>query len=184
MKVCVFCGSSLGKNPNFAKAAEELGKALAKRGDVLVYGGSRKGLMGVVSDACFSSGGEVIAVQPRFFLEQGAVTDSITSLIPTDTMSERKQKMMDLSDCFLALPGGIGTLDEISEVATEIGLGQVKGKLILLNVDHFYDSLVALLSSYKEAGFLKKDWVGWPIVCENVAEVERALDSLKEQEHA
>ncbi len=161
-----------------------MGKALAKRGDSLVYGGSRKGLMGVVSDSCFENGGEVIAIEPRFFLEAGAVTDSITTLIPTDTMSERKQKMIDISDCFLALPGGIGTLDEVSEVMTDLGLGQAKGKIILFNVNHFYDSLVDLLHSYLSHGFLKDDWQGWPIVCEGIEKVEKALDEIKGATHA
>ena len=94
MKVCVFCGSSLGGDPSFSSSAGALGKLLAERGDSLVYGGSKKGLMGVVSDTCFRNGGEVIGIEPRFFLKAGAVTDSITTLIPTDTMSERKQKMI------------------------------------------------------------------------------------------
>lgn len=184
MKVCVFCGSSFGGDPSFSKAAESLGKALAKRGDSLVYGGSRRGLMGVVSDSCFQNGGEVIAVQPRFFLEAGAVTDSVTTLIPTNTMSERKQKMIDISDCFIALPGGIGTLDEVSEVMTDLGLGQIKGKIILFNVNHFYDSLVELLRSYLSHGFLKDNWQGWPIVCSSIEEVEKALDEIKGATHA
>ncbi len=184
MKVCVFCGSSLGGDPSFGKAAEALGKALAKRGDSLVYGGSRKGLMGLVSDACFQNGGEVIGVEPRFFLEAGAVTDSITTLIPTETMSERKQKMIDMSDCFLALPGGIGTLDEISDVMTDLGLGQKQGEIILFNVNHFYDSLLELLHSYLSHGFLKENWKGWPIVCSSIEEVEKALDEIKGATHA
>lgn len=140
--------------------------------------------MGVLSDACFRNGGEVIGVEPRFFLEAGAVTDSITALIPTDTMSERKQKMIDISDCFLALPGGIGTLDEASEVMTDLGLGQAKGKIILFNVNHFYDALMELLRSYLRQGFLKDAWQGWPIVCSSIEEVEEALDEIKGATHA
>ncbi len=178
MKVCVFCGSSLGNNPRFASIAEELGALLAKRGDTLVYGGSRKGLMGKVSDACFSNGGKVIAIEPKFFLEQGAVTDSITELIPTETMSERKQKMIDISDCFIALPGGIGTLDEISEVMTDLGLGQAKGKLILIDVDGFYGPIVELLNGYISSGFIHEGWAGYPIVCKTLGEVETALKKI------
>ena len=184
MKVCVFCGSNLGSDPCFSKAAKELGELLAKRGDTLVYGGSRRGLMGVLSDACFQAGGEVIAIQPRFFLEQGAVTDSVTTLIPTDTMSERKQKMIDLADCFIALPGGIGTLDEVSEVMTDLGLGQTKGSIILFNVNGFYDSLYDLLRSYLDHGFLKHDWKGWPFLCPQIDDVCNALDDIQGEAHA
>lgn len=178
MKVCVFCGSSLGNNPRFASFSEDLGKLLANKGHTLVYGGSRKGLMGKVSDACFASGGKVIAIEPRFFLEQGAVTDSVTELIPTDTMSERKQKMIDISDCFIALPGGIGTLDEISEVMTDLGLGQAKGKLILINIDGFYNPIIELLNGYIASGFIHEGWAGYPLVCDSLEEVAMALEEI------
>lgn len=178
MKVCVFCGSSLGNNPRFASFSEDLGKLLANKGHTLVYGGSRKGLMGKVSDACFASGGKVIAIEPRFFLEQGAVTDSITELIPTDTMSERKQKMIDISDCFIALPGGIGTLDEISEVMTDLGLGQAKGKLILINIDGFYNPIIELLNGYIASGFIHEGWAGYPLVRDSLEEVATALEEI------
>lgn len=134
--------------------------------------------MGKVSDACFSNGGKVIAIEPKFFLEQGAVTDSITELIPTETMSERKQKMIDISDCFIALPGGIGTLDEISEVMTDLGLGQAKGKLILIDVDGFYGPIVELLNGYISSGFIHEGWAGYPIVCKALGEVETALKEI------
>ncbi len=184
MKVCVFCGSSLGDDPSFSKAAKELGEFLAKRGDTLVYGGSRKGLMGVLSDAAFQAGGEVIAVEPRFFLDSGAVTDSITALIMTETMSERKQKMIDLADCFIALPGGIGTLDEISEAMTDIGLGQAKGGVILFSVNGFYDPVCDLLASFREHGFIKPDWTGAPYACSDLAGVESALNEIEGKRHA
>ena len=184
MKVCVFCGSSLGDDPSFSKAAKELGELLAKRGDTLVYGGSRRGLMGVLSDAAFGAGGEVIAVQPRFFLEAGAVTDSITTLIPTETMSERKQKMIDLADCFIALPGGIGTLDEISEVMTDIGLGQARGGIVLFNVNGFYGPVCDLLASFRNHDFIKPDWAGAPYVCSDLAGVESALNQIEGKKHA
>lgn len=184
MKVCVFCGSSLGSNPRFASFAEDLGALLAKDGHTLVYGGSRKGLMGKVSDACYSSGGKVIAIEPKFFLEQGAVTDSITELIPTETMSERKQKMIDISDCFIALPGGIGTLDEISEVMTDIGLGQARGKLILIDIDGFYAPIVELLSGYIASGFIHEGWSGYPLICRSLEEVRAALSEIGGKDNA
>lgn len=184
MRICVFCGSSLGKDPAYEKQAGDLGRLFAKLGIGLVYGGSEKGLMGKVSGACFDEGGEVIAIEPSFFLDLGATTEKITRLIPTSTMSERKQKMMELSDSFLALPGGIGTLDEISDVATCIGLGQTKGKLILFNVNHFYDPFLKLIQGYADEGFLAPEWKGYPIVCETLEEVEKALVTLKEETHA
>lgn len=179
MKVCVFCGSNYGKDPAFQKDAEGLGKLLAKKGLSLIYGGSNRGLMGSVSASCFKSGGEVIAVEPTFFLSWGATTDCVTQTIPTVTMNERKQKMMEISDIFLALPGGIGTLDEISDVMTDIGLGQVKGKLILFNINHFYEPVLELLKTYYDQGFLKEDWSGYPIVCDSLEEVEKALDEFE-----
>ncbi len=179
MKICVFCGSNLGGDPSFSKAAKELGELIARRGDTLIYGGSRKGLMGVLSDACFQHGGEVIAVEPRFFINAGAVTDSITTLIETDTMSERKQRMIELADAYVALPGGIGTLDEISDVLTDIGLGQARGKLILFNVNGFYRPLDEILRSYVKHGFLTAEWAGWPYICSGIDDVEHALDFIK-----
>ena len=184
MRICVFCGSSLGKDPAFQEQAENLGRLFAELGIGLVYGGSDRGLMGKVSGACFEEGGEVLAIEPSFFLKWGATTEKITRLIPTSTMSERKQKMMELSDSFLALPGGIGTLDEISDVATCLGLGQAKGKLILFNLNHFYDPFLILLKQYEEQGFLSPDWKGRPIVCNTFAEIKEALEGLREEIHA
>ena len=150
----------------------------------MVYGGSAKGLMGKLSEAAYKSGGEVIAVEPRFFLEQGATTEFVSSLIETETMSERKQTMIDISDCFIALPGGIGTLDEISEVLTDIGLGKAKGKLILFNVNHFYDSLIALLAQYRGASFIKEGWRGEPVTCSSIEEIEKALEQMEGEKDA
>ncbi len=179
MKVCVFCGSNYGNDPAFRENAEGLGELLAKKGHSLVYGGSDRGLMGTVSTSCFKSGGEVIAVEPTFFLGWGATTDCVTQTIPTVTMNERKQKMMEISDVFLALPGGIGTLDEISDVMTDIGLGQVEGKLILFNINHFYEPILELLKIYNDQGFLKEDWSGYPLVADSLKEVEEALDEFE-----
>ena len=179
MKVCVFCGSHSGNNPKFGEAAFSLGEWIAENGHSLVYGGSDRGLMGDVSRGCHSKGGEVIGIEPRFFLEQGFTSPSVTTLIPTEDMGERKKKMVELSDAYIALPGGIGTLDEISEVSALLGLERTKGSLVLYNIDHFYEPLMALLHQYDEAGFLPKGWKGWPVLASSLEEI---VDILKKQE--
>ena len=154
MNITVYCGSNFGDNPHFEEAAHDLGAWIARAGHTLVYGGSSVGLMGAVSRAAIEGGAPVIGVEPEFFIEAGVAQHDLTELIVVETMGERKSKMIELGDAFVALPGGVGTLEEISEIMSRIRLGLVPDRCFLLNVDGFYDPLSALLSSMVDEGFL------------------------------
>lgn len=154
MNVTVYCGSNPGKNPHFAKAAEELGEWLAAEGHALVYGGSSVGLMGIVSRAVLDAGNPVYGVEPRFFIDAGVAQHDLTRLYVVETMGERKAKMIELGEVFVALPGGVGTLEEISEIMSRIRLGLGPAECFLLNVDGFYDPLKALVRAFLAEGFV------------------------------
>ena len=153
-RICIYSGSSSGASPKYAEVAAALGAACARRGLGIVYGGGSAGLMGVVADAALKEGGEVIGVIPRAMIDQERAHLGITELVPVETMHERKHKMAQLADCFVALPGGIGTLEEITEVFTWLQLGLHLKPVGLLNAHGFYDSLLQLLNHMKEEGFL------------------------------
>ena len=122
MNITVYCGSNFGDNPHFEEAAHDLGAWIARAGHTLVYGGSSVGLMGAVSRAAIEGGAPVIGVEPEFFIEAGVAQHDLTELIVVETMGERKSKMIELGDAFVALPGGVGTLEEISEIFTRVRL--------------------------------------------------------------
>lgn len=143
--VCVFCGSRMGGHERFRLLAEQVGKGLAKRGATLVYGGGALGLMGVVSNAATAAGGEVTGIIPTFLRKQEVQNMNLTRTIVTQGMMERKQAMIDLSDGFLILPGGLGTLDELFEVLTWRQLGQIDKPIVLLGQDGFWEPLLTLI---------------------------------------
>ncbi len=153
--VCVFCGSSSGDNPRFGDAARDTGRAIARRGWTLVYGGGRVGLMGVLANAALEAGGEVVGVIPRFLYEWEVGHDGLTRLEIVETLTERKQRMGELSGAFLSLPGGIGTLDELFEAWSWAQLGLQPKRSALLNVAGYYDGLVAFLDRATASGFMK-----------------------------
>ncbi|SMD34100.1 hypothetical protein SAMN04488029_1838 [Reichenbachiella faecimaris] len=153
--ICVYCGSSLGKDVIYAEAAIDLGKALADREIRLVYGGARIGIMGAVAQACLSNGGSVTGIIPEF-LDQVEITNTdVTELIQTKNMHERKTAMVENSDGFIALPGGFGTLEELAEILTWAQLGLVKKPIGILNINGFYDQLLALFNHMHQEGFVK-----------------------------
>jgi len=153
--VCVFCGSSTPDDPAYADAARALGTELAERGIDVVYGGGRVGLMGVLADAALGAGGRVIGVIPVGLFSREVGHTGLTELYEVATMHERKQLMYDLADAFIALPGGLGTLDELAEVITWAQLGLHRKPVALLDVDAFWDSLVAQLDRMVDVGLLK-----------------------------
>jgi len=155
-RVCVFCGSSSGARPEYAAAAAQLGRALAERGVGVVYGGASIGTMGVVADAALAAGGEVIGVIPRSLQEHEIAHPGLTELHVVDGMHERKAKMTWLSDAFVALPGGFGTLDELFEALTWSQLGYHDNPVGLWNVQGYWTPLLALLDAMVEQGFLKE----------------------------
>lgn len=154
-RVCVYCGSRPGLRPSYARAARRLGERLAAEGLGLVTGGGAVGLMGVVADAVLSAGGAATGVIPGALAEREVGHAALTELRVVDTMHERKAAMAGLADAFVALPGGIGTLEEIAEVLTWTGLGFHAKPCALLNVDGYYGPLVAWLDHATAEGFLR-----------------------------
>ncbi len=152
--VGVFCGSSPGHDPRHLVLAREVGAALAHRGLGLVYGGGQVGLMGAVADACLDDGGTVVGVIPKALFAHEVVHPGVQELVEVATMHERKSLMYDRSNGFLAIPGGLGTLDELCEVATWAQLGLHAKALVLVDVDGFWDPFVQMLDRMVESGFL------------------------------
>jgi hypothetical protein len=154
-RVCVFCASSPGASPAFGALAERLGRVLAGNGLALVYGGASVGLMGRLADAALAGGGEVIGVIPRALVDMEVAHGGLADLRVVDTMHERKALMADLADAFIALPGGIGTLDELTEVLTWAQLGLHVKPTGLLNLDGYFDALLAFLDGAVRARFVQ-----------------------------
>ena len=153
--VCVFCGSSAPADPRYRDAARALGALIARRNVTLVYGGGGVGLMGELADAALAQGGRVIGVIPASLFAREVSHTGLTELREVTSMHERKQLMYDLSDAFVALPGGLGTLEELAEVATWSQLGLHSKPVVLLNAGGFWDPLVAQLDLMTRTGLLK-----------------------------
>ena len=154
-RVTAFCGSSNGTDDVYRSKAILLGKALAIQQIELVYGGAKVGLMGAVADGVLNEGGKVIGVLPHFLSTKEIAHEGLTELILVDSMHERKTKMNELCDGVIALPGGFGTLEELSEMLTWAQLGLHKKPIALFNVDGFYDHLIAMIQTMVDKGFLK-----------------------------
>jgi uncharacterized protein (TIGR00730 family) len=154
-RLCVFCGSSSGRDPAYSVLAAQLGRALAQRRIGLVYGGGRVGLMGVLADAALAAGGEVIGVIPKTLLDREVGHRGLTQLRVVDSMHSRKALMAELADGFVALPGGIGTLEELFEVWTWAQLGMHRKPCGLLDAGGFFTPLVSFLDHVVATGFLR-----------------------------
>src|SRR5687767_7337777 len=174
-RLCVFCGSSVGNQPAYAEAAQTMGALLAKRGIGLVYGGGNVGLMGVVADAVMAQGGEVIGVIPQALADREIAHAGITELHVVDSMHTRKAMMAELSDGFVAMPGGVGTFEEFFEVVTWTQLGLHRKPCGLLNVSAFYTPLAAFIDQAVSEGFIKPVHRAAIVVD---SDPERLLDSL------
>ena len=145
MNITVYLGALEGNDPALKKAVEELGTWIGTSGNALVYGGSKTGLMGAVADSVLRAGGKVTGVEPQFFIDSEFQHDGLTELIVTKDMAERKTKMIELGDAFIAFPGGTGTLEEIAEIMSKVSLKQLDAPCILYNLNGYYDSLKELL---------------------------------------
>ena len=145
MNITVYLGANEGNDPTLKTAVRELGAWIGGSGHALVYGGSKCGLMGELAESVLQSGGEVTGVEPQFFIDEGLEYDAITRLIVTKNMSERKAKMIELGDAFIAFPGGTGTLEEIAEVMSKVALRHLDAPCILYNLNGYYNDLRALL---------------------------------------
>jgi uncharacterized protein (TIGR00730 family) len=160
--VCVFCGSARGARPEFADFARRLGGALATRGATLVYGGASIGLMGVVADAAMERGGKVIGVLPESLRQRELAHPLLSELRITPDLASRKLEMLAISDAFIVLPGGIGTLDELFEIWTLMQLGARRRPMVLINQLGYYDDLLAFLQRSVSEGFFQStanDWL-------------------------
>ena len=171
--VCVYCGSSRGVAPAYAEAARRVGELLAKEGIELVYGGGSVGLMGIVANAALAAGGRVVGAIPRRMFKAEVAHPGLTELIEVTSMHERKMVMFERSDAFLALPGGLGTLEELTETATWSQIGLHSKPMATLDVDGFWTPFHAMLQGFVDRGFLKRS----PIL--DLATVEEILPALR-----
>ena len=170
-RVCVFCGSSLGADPVYAAAAVSLGRLLAAEELTLVYGGARVGLMGAVADAVLGAGGQAIGVLPDFLKRKEVEHTGLTELVIVSSMHERKARMAELADAFIALPGGMGTLEEFCEIVTWAQLGLHEKPCGLLNVHGYYDPLLEYVARMADEGFMREKHKGLVLSAESPAEL-------------
>jgi uncharacterized protein (TIGR00730 family) len=177
LSIAVYCGSRFGNRPAYARAAHVLGRLLAERGACIVYGGGRVGLMGTVADAALAAGGRVVGVIPQALMDREVGHAGLTELQVVQTMHERKQLMAERADAFVALPGGIGTLEEIYEVWSWQQLGYHDKPVALLNVDGYYDPLLEFMRVSHEHGFVSAPQYHALLVDDDVA---RLLDRIDE----
>jgi uncharacterized protein (TIGR00730 family) len=156
-KICVYCGSGPGTDPAYVEAARAFGAILAKNGIGLIYGGGAIGLMGELSRSVLDHGGQATGIIPEFLMSREHALDSPDGLIVTRDMHERKRKMFELADAFVALPGGVGTLEEIVEQMTWVQLGRHRKPVLLANIKGFWEPLCALLDHMKRLDFIRGD---------------------------
>ena len=175
-RVAVYCGSAPGSSPVFAETARTTAEAMVARGVDLVYGGGRLGLMGIVADGVLDLGGRVYGAIPAALVDLEVAHEGLTELHRVDTMHERKAKMTDLADAFLALPGGIGTLDELFEAWSWNALGYHAKPFCLLNVEGFWDGLIDFIDHATKSGFLSQQRRSQLLVAQTPAEALELLD--------
>ena len=174
--VAVYCGSRLGNSDVYEQAARELGLALAENGLGLVYGGASIGLMGAVADEVIQGGAQAVGVIPTFMLKHEIAHEQLTRLHLTDTMHTRKTVMAEYADAFITLPGGLGTLEEIMEIATWRQLYQHEKPMIILNINGFYDRMIEHLKYTADQGFMKQEDLERLVICNTIGD---AIDLLK-----
>ena len=152
MNITVYLGALSGNDPVLKDAVKELGTWIGENNHTLIYGGSKSGLMGHIAESVLSAGGKVIGIEPQFFIDEELQYDGLTELIITKDMTERKTKMIELGDAFIAFPGGTGTLEEISEVMSKISLKQLDAPCIFYNLNNYYKGMKELMSHMIEMG--------------------------------
>jgi uncharacterized protein (TIGR00730 family) len=179
MNVCVFCGSGSGLNPVYAETARRLGVLLANSSTRLIYGGGNIGLMGILADSVIQAGGDVTGVIPSFLLQKEVGHRGITKLEVVESMHQRKQRMADLSDAFVAMPGGWGTLEELSEILTWKQLGLITQPVVLLNTNRFFDPLLQQMRLMVREGFLQAGYLDLLQVEESPEKILSALITEK-----
>ena len=176
MKICVFCSANQQIDPEFFTLTEELGTWAAKNGHSIVYGGVNQGLMECVAKTTKTHGGRTIGIIPMIVEKSGRISDYVDVEIPCDNLTDRKQLMMDQSDVFIALPGGIGTLDEVFTVAASATIGYHQKLVILYNMKGFWDSLIAMLDDLQAKGMIRGDWRNYIKTAESIDEISAFLE--------
>ncbi|MCQ9121549.1 Rossman fold protein, TIGR00730 family [Rodentibacter pneumotropicus] len=177
MNITVYCGAALGTQESFYKSAVELGKWIAERNDTLVYGGGKAGLMGVVADTVLQSGGKVIGIIPEFLQKRELVHTGLSEIFVVQSMMERKKLMIEKGNAYIALPGGPGTLEEISEVISWARIGQNNNPCILFNQDGYYEPLKEMYDQMVQNGFLTQSDREKILFSSNLAEIEQFIEN-------
>ena len=175
MNITVYLGANEGNDHSLKKAVADFGTWIGKTNNTLVYGGSRIGLMGVIAENALKSNAKVIGVEPRFFVEKELQNDDLSELIITENMSERKAKMIELGDAFIAFPGGTGTLEEITEVMSKVSLKHLKTPCMLYNLNGYYDDLKKLLDKMIAFDLSSKEKQEGIYFVENLEEIKEIL---------
>lgn len=180
MNITVYLGANEGNNPLLKRAVKELGTWIGQSGNALIYGGSKSGLMGALADSVLNAGGNVTGVEPQFFIENEFQHEGITKLIVTKDMSERKNKMIELGNAFIAFPGGTGTLEEITEIMSKVSLKQLNAPCIVYNLNGYYDGLKAMLKHMIDMGLASEERQKGIYFAERLEQITDILCSLKE----
>ena len=176
--ICVYCGSSPGVNPAYAEKARILGRRIAENGMRLVYGGGTRGLMGAVAAGALEAGGKVLGIIPRFLVTKEASAaglNALTELIVVDNMHQRKHALFENSDAFIALPGGIGTVEEIVEVMTWAQLGKHEKPMVFANINQFWQPMLTMIEHMKGEGFIHSGHLMRPLVIDQVEDILPAI---------
>ena len=177
MNITVYLGANPGNDPELTTAVRELGSWIGSSGNTLIYGGSKSGLMGDLAESVLLAGGKVIGVEPKFFVDAGFVYDEITELIVTQGIAERRTKMIELGDAFIAFPGGTGTLDEISEVMSMVALEHLSAPCILYDLKGYYRGLRDLLGHMIEMGLSTEEKLKGIRFAENLGRIRAILEA-------
>lgn len=178
--ICVYCGSSAGDDPIYAESAQRLGKAMGDAGLGLVYGGGAIGLMGITARSVMAAGGHVTGIIPQFLKEREVMLETAHELVVTHDMHERKRIMFERSDAFVALPGGIGTLEELVEMMTWAQLGRHRKPVLIANINGFWDPLIVLLRHMADAGFIRSGFEVNYIVANTADEIVPKLLAVRQ----
>lgn len=182
MNITVYCGANFGNDERYRHAAARLGKWIVDRGHSLVYGGGSTGLMGVVADTVLAGNAKAIGIMPSFLIERELAHKSLTEFIEVDNMSIRKKMMIERGDVFIALPGGPGTLEEITEVISWSRIGQNSKPCIFFNENDYFNSLRSMYKNMISEGFLAEDGINKILFTNDVSEIDRFIESYKAPE--
>ena len=181
MKICVFCSANQQIDPEFFTLTEELGRWAAENGHSIVYGGVNQGLMECVAKAAKEAGGRTIGVVPTKVEESDRTSDYVDVEIPCDNLTDRKQLMMDQSDAFIALPGGLGTLDEVFTIAASATIGYHHKPVILYNMKGFWNKLIALLDDLQAKGMIRGEWSDYIRIANSLEEIKQMTTNTKKR---